>query len=296
MPSISIIAKGIGLLIATVYLVFGLDNPILDYTLFGMVLLTVGIPHGAIDHLTSNPHNSRSSLLPFLIQYILMIVGYTIIWYFFPILALGLFLTMSAYHFGQTHFLSRIEGSNFLSILLFSARGGFCLMVIIFGSFEESAAILDPIIDIRSIIGFQWAILGSLFGLSLILQRINSVKFNLNDLVELTLLPVLLYLTPLAVSFILYFGFWHSMPSMIAEYRYLKQYPCCRNLTAFVKQLMPFTLISLVGISIILWIGLTYFSNEEIVLLFFILISLISFPHILYMDDFIKKRVNTGRY
>ncbi len=295
MRGISIIAKGSALIIAIAYCIFGFDYPLLDYSLFGLVLLTVGIPHGAIDHLTSNPHTTKSTLIPFLIQYIFMIVIYTIIWYFIPVLALGLFLLMSAYHFGQTHFLGRMEKNTFRAALLYSARGAFCLLVIIFGSFEDSRAILSQIIDISPVFEYQWIILGGLLLLSIALQLLNHIHFSFNDILELTLLPVLLYLTPLAISFILYFGFWHSIPSMIAEYRYLKQYPCCRSFGAFIKQLLPFTGISLLGISMILWIGLNYFSSEDLVLLFFVLISLISFPHILYMDSFIKKRVNTGQ-
>jgi len=296
MANISIIAKSIGLIIAIAYLVIGPNYPVLDYALFGLILMLVGIPHGAIDHLTSNPNTSKSTLGPFLIKYVLMILIYSVVWYFLPMLALILFLGMSAYHFGQTHFIKRIEVSSAKTALLYLSRGAFYLAIIILGSFEDSQSILASIIDITPLYQLQWYILFSLFFLSLIMQRICRVKFSSGDLLELTALPVLLYFTPLAVSFILYFGIWHSIPSMVAEYHYLRQFPCCQNLGDFLKQLLPFTFLSFVGISLILWAGLTYLSSEELVLLFFVLISLISFPHILYMDNFIKKKINTDRY
>ena len=70
MRSIEGIFKALGLGIGCVYALFSFDFPILDYGIFLLILLTAGIPHGAIDHLTSNPHTNQKSLIRFLINYL----------------------------------------------------------------------------------------------------------------------------------------------------------------------------------------------------------------------------------
>jgi Brp/Blh family beta-carotene 15,15'-monooxygenase len=109
------------------------------------------------------------------------------------------------------------------------------------------------------------------------------------DFLELTVLGGLLYYSPLLVGFITYFGFWHALPSMIEEYAYLKRIPQFSTFKKFIVQLLPFTLISLIGISLILMIGQHYLETSQLILIFFIMISLISFPHIIYMDRFLRK-------
>jgi hypothetical protein len=44
-------------------------------------------------------------------------------------------------------------------------------------------------------------------------------------------------------------------------------------------------------LTIAMVLGIKYLDENELILLFFILISLISFPHILYMDQFLRKKI-----
>jgi Brp/Blh family beta-carotene 15,15'-monooxygenase len=97
--------KILGLLICLGFSFFNQDSHWIEMSLFALILLVVGIPHGAIDHLISNPVFEIRSFKFFLMKYISLIGLYLIVWYFFPLLALLAFLVMSAYHFGQTHFI-----------------------------------------------------------------------------------------------------------------------------------------------------------------------------------------------
>ena len=259
-----------------------------SYGFFGLILLLVGIPHGAIDHLTSDPFITKPGLVRFVGLYLLLIALYLVCWFFFPLIALIAFILMSAYHFGQTHFIG-VRVPKTLDIVLFLSRGSFFLAFILLGNLEETSAILKDIViiqlsDIQSI-----GILAILFSFTIGIQLYQLKGLRRKDIFELTVLGALLYYSPLLVGFITYFGFWHALPSMIEEYAYLKRIPQFNTFKKFAFQLLPFTLISLIGISLILLIGQHYLETSQLILIFFIMISLISFPHIIFMDRFLRK-------
>lgn len=108
MRNIEKIGKTIGLMIAIVYLLFFQGNQIFEWVLFASILLTIGIPHGALDHLLLNPKISNKGLVKFILKYLAIIVVYLVVWIFLPVPALLVFLLMSAYHFGQSHLLEMI--------------------------------------------------------------------------------------------------------------------------------------------------------------------------------------------
>jgi Brp/Blh family beta-carotene 15,15'-monooxygenase len=195
---------------------------------------------------------------------------------------------MSAYHFGQTHFI-RVKIPKTLDIVLFLSRGIFFLALILLGNLEETSAILKDIVTIQlshiQSIGLIVILLSGTIGIQLYLLK----GLRRKDIFELSVLGALLYYSPLLVGFITYFGFWHALPSMIEEYAYLKKIPQFNTFKKFAIQLLPFTLISLIGISLILMIGQRYLETSQLILIFFIMISLISFPHIIFMDRFLRK-------
>ncbi len=287
MNRIENLAKVLGLVICLIFAIFPEGNAGLQLTLFAVILLSIGIPHGAIDHLISNPKIDRKGLGRFLIVYLSLIAGYLIIWYFLPLLALGAFLVMSAYHFGQSHFISenQLKGSTWP---LFLSRGGYFLFAILLGDWKATQSILSTLVDLVFLESSRLFILGVLGVSTLLIQALLGPKFSKIQLLEIFILGPILYFSPLLVGFISYFGFWHALPSMLSEYKYLRTYAAYNSLKKFGIQLLPFSLISFIGIGLILFLGLKLLNTNQLILLFFILISLISFPHILYMDRFLK--------
>jgi len=293
MNRVELFSKIAGVFLCVFFMFLPHEFQAVEYLLFGAVLILVGIPHGAIDHLTSNPEIDKKGLFKFLILYISLISIYLIAWIYIPVTALVAFILMSAYHFGQTHFINR-HVKNKLKSLLHISRGLYFLIVILAGDLVLTSAILKPIVTIPDVSPSY--ILFPLLVITATIQWFSSIKFSRSDFIELLILAPILYLSPLMISFIVYFGFWHALPSMTSEYTYLKKYKKYNTFRKFGKQLLPFSLISIVGIAIILVIGVRYLEKNELFLLFFILISIISFPHILYMDKFWDKITNTARY
>jgi beta-carotene 15,15'-dioxygenase len=282
--------KILGLMICLGFSFLNHDYQWIEMSLFALILLAVGIPHGAIDHLISNPVFEISSFKLFLIKYLSLIGGYLIVWYFFPLIALFSFLVMSAYHFGQTHFI-HISSPVKHSWLLNISRGGYFLAVILVGNWDTTRLILSSLTSLEFINEYRFWILGSFLILTVLIQSFFGPQWSKTHLLELIILGPILYFTPLLIGFIIYFGFWHSLPSMLKEYDYLKKFKAYETPSKFAVQLVPFSLISLLGIAVILFLGIKYLDENELILLFFILISLISFPHILYMDQFLRKKI-----
>jgi Brp/Blh family beta-carotene 15,15'-monooxygenase len=267
--------KILGFLICLFFSFFYQDSQWIEMSLFVLILFMVGIPHGAIDHLISNPVFDIGSFKLFLMKYLFLIGIYLIVWYFFPLLALLAFLVMSSYHFGQTHFI-HISSPIKLFWLLNISRGGYFLAVILVGNWDTTRLILSSLTSLEFVNEYKFWVLGIFSILTLFFQTFWGPKWSKTHLIELMILGPVLYFTPLLIGFIVYFGFWHSLPSMLKEYDFLRTFKTYDTPTKFAFQLVPFTLISLVGIAVILFLGIKYLDENELILLFFILISLIS--------------------
>lgn len=205
MKNIEWCLKGLGIAFC---LVFAFDADLsINYQLaiVAMILFTVGIPHGAIDHLLSNPHPTRQTLIRFLAQYLGLIIIYLVTWIYLPTFALVSFLLMSAYHFGQSHFLG--EKSTRLSWITYLFRGAFFLSVILFGDITMTQYILEPLIKLNIHQSFGLGLIFFTGIISLALQKIEGIHIRSKDLWEILVVAPALYFSPLMVGFIVYFGF-----------------------------------------------------------------------------------------
>ncbi len=289
MARIEYLAKGLGLGIALFFLLLPNLPQEIQLIVFALILLLVGIPHGGIDHLIHNPAICSRGLVQFILRYLLLMLSYGLLWWFLPLAALVAFLGMSAYHFGQSHFLEQGKLENKEGVL-YLLKGAFFLLLILLGDWAMTQEILSSMLSIDLSEDVILGILGFLLVSSLIVQGFSNKPFGLGSGLDYLILAPILYFSPLLISFSVYFGFWHSLPSMLAEYDYLKQIPAFNSPLKFGKQLLPFSGISLVGITGILMAGLEFLDPNQLYLLFFVMISLISLPHILYMDTFLKEK------
>lgn len=282
------IGKIIAVTLALLHILVFRESESFQWIVFALVLLTIGIPHGAIDHLLPNGGNKSKNLSIFILKYLGIIAVYLILWLIFPALSLAIFLLISAYHFGQGHFIHLkivklkkityfVLGCNFLAIILFS-------------DFTATANILKSIIDIEPLVDYSSIVMISLFVSSLILISVQNLSKIYFLLAEVILLSFLLYTLPVLMAFILYFGFWHALPSMMSEFVALTSNIKQGKIKKFIIQLAPFSIISFIGIGIILFFAKSYLNEEQMILLFFILVSLISAPHIWVMNNFLEKR------
>ncbi|WP_157972254.1 Brp/Blh family beta-carotene 15,15'-dioxygenase [Pleomorphovibrio marinus] len=277
-------AYGVGVL----FLIFFRENQTFEWVIFIGVFLLVGIPHGSLDHLIYQERQVPGNLFGFFLRYILVILLYLVLWFLFPVFSLLIFLIISAYHFGQTHFLQ--QENNSLSPLLFLSLGGFYLSLILWSDFENTQAILSEIVNITEWFQAGKLMVVSFFLATSILLLIDFSMKKISLVVEMLVLGTLLYSLPLLLSFVVYFGFWHSLPSLKTQFESLTAHMTKGRIKWFVQRVLPLTAISVLGIFLVVFISSDWLSEGERILLFFTLISLISAPHIWVMDRFIKSR------
>ena len=245
-------------------------------------LITVGIPHGAVDHLLESGNLQHKIKLNFVLKYLGAAFIYLILWLIFPNIALFIFLVYSIWHFGQTDINEwGIQNNTAFKNWIW---GGILMGIILFGHSVETNIILKnmgvELFQINEktgkVISISIAFLAIIWGF---LER------KLVLILSCVLLVISIQL-PLITSFGLYFIGQHSTNG----WRHLKKGLNVNNTSLYLKAL-PFTL----G-AFLLFFTLYFFIEKrlliefqsQIITAFFIFISCISFPHVLTMNVFYK--------
>jgi len=265
---------------------------------FIIIMLTTGIPHGATDHIVyqfeAKKNGQKPSWLIFLGTYIGAMILYSLFWYWLPMVSLAIFLLISAFHFGQSQFLfMKWKEVHPVKIILYVSWGLMILLGIIGFHMEESLAILstlfgDSMIEItydmvsRTVISLGMIWFASMM-VSLLHEKISSRAFFF-ELMNVALLLALSSFTSLLFSFAMYFGLWHSLASISHEIQIIRQEDPAFSWQKFFKSALPFSLLSFVGIGILLLVGQWLNAYVSPYLLFFIAISTLTLPHMLFMQ------------
>jgi Brp/Blh family beta-carotene 15,15'-monooxygenase len=250
----------------------------ISWGILGFGFLSVGLSHGALDHLTAKPIINKKQLVSFIIRYLFKAIILGLVWIFYADLALLLFITYSAWHFGQADFKEWNLKQGWQSL----CWGIIALMIILFFHFEELNLILLQIPNLefvntlKRLSGNQILVLRIfLITGGLLLAAINKSKHILFTLTYLLLCSML----PLLVSFGIYFVGQHSLHG----WRHLSLGLNEPSSQLWLKSI-PF---SIGGASIIIYFLLLSSSNYEGV--FFIILSCLSIPHIFSMHHFYSK-------
>jgi beta-carotene 15,15'-dioxygenase len=250
----------------------------------GILLCTVGIPHGANDYLY-RPDKSLMGILKFLGIYLGMILLYVGLWWMAPLFALILFFIISFHHFGQSNFEN--ESTKHLPSWLW---GIWILALPALLHFNEAMGIFKQMISSEieptpspsyhqmQTIDFNRqliliAALGTLYLISLVLyERENIVRY----LIQFIIVSLWYFFTPLLSGFIIVFCLWHALQSLQHQAIYFKQ-STKGTVLQFTKAMMPLSLIALISF------GVYVYFREFKIAEAFILLSLITLPHVLVM-------------
>jgi len=289
-PKMKYLRYGIALAVVVLYGLFELyaAGSQAEYVLLAAGFLTMGIPHGALDHLLRR--DKKNSLFIFIAEYVFIVVVYFIFWLFFPLFSLLFFLLFSAFHFGESEYEAYgIQSSSLGSYVKAVALGLSILLFIIATHWSEATDIIlsyDPALRnlIRSKIFHQSMNLVAVLAYTyLVLQVLLSKGRKFTGLLFMLSLGILL---PLALSFGLYFVLQHSWNAWLHMKKELK----LSSWTLY-KEAIPYTVGAVCILSLIFVVDSAVLPySQNIMSSIFTFLSCISLPHFLLMHLFYKQR------
>lgn len=251
----------------------------ISWLFIGLGFCSVGLFHGALDHLTQKINPNKKEYTYFIANYLLKSAFIGLVWYIVPTLALLIFIMYSAWHFGQADYKEWNLQNGPQSLLW----GLITLTIILIFHFKELNLVLVQIpnfpvdnfinnISQNQLYTTQIITVAAGFTLAIL----NKSKLMILTLIYLLLSAML----PLLISFGIYFVGQHSMHG----WKHLKQGLNEKSSNLILKAL-PF---SVGGLVIILFF--TLFAGVNYLGIFFIVLSCLSMPHVWSMHYFYHKQ------
>jgi len=244
-------------------------------------LVFLGIPHGGNDFFYRKEKNTAGSIR-FLSMYLGVMLLYLALWFVWPMLSLGLFLLISIHHFGQSNFNTNqiwsldsvLWGSWLVGFpVLKHSEEVFGVFATMLGQSESKVSGLGHLNDSGLLVVSIIFVL--MYGA--VLYRSHRSSW-LSYLLQWFLVTVWYWFTPLLLGFVVVFCFWHALQSMQYQLDYVSvNYKQNRKKT--LMGFVPFGLMALVGMGFLL-----RFDLESNLGFAFVLLSLVTLPHVVVMD------------
>lgn len=288
------LAISVPLILLSIFLPGFVSNAALILVLFSVFL--IGIPHGAIDHIISSKlfgtGESLSGHLLFYSSYLVIMLVLGLIWIFAPVIGMIIFLLISLYHFGQADMEEFLLSKKFAPFW-YVFRGTMIILLIIFSDTSTTFPILTTAmnLDTDTFSSFLadplWvvaAVLVTYFVGQLFLTFKGLIRSPLIFFAESGLLVLLLLITGPLIGFAVYFAVWHSAGHIHEMRSFLELKGERMTIGGFYKKAAPFTLISLFGLFLLVLLQNAFSVQEQFLTLMFILISVLTLPHMLIVD------------
>lgn len=254
----------------------------LELPLFMLVIATVGMAHGSLDHLINGKDllkTSWSSYLKFYLAYLIVAALIAIIWWTEPLIGLAIFLISSAYHFGQAELIAQSQSK--WSARFFRLFWGLSLLFIPIyihaDSMLEGLLSLDYVGENFDLSSFSLiGLIISTAALVIIpLSGLLPVRTAVPALLSLLALSSIFYFTPFLYGFALYFGIWHAWPALITASKELG----LKNPSSWIKALAPNYLAATLGL--LVWIFSSWSLDQSTIISgALILLSALTVPHL----------------
>jgi Brp/Blh family beta-carotene 15,15'-monooxygenase len=257
-----------------------------------IILILFGVPHGALDlYIDQHLQKTDTKQNIFLLKYLANIVLYAAIWYFFPVLALIIFIAITAFHFGEIDWMGKT--STFIHKVVYTLLGFAWILFLltknvnfaldIFLTMGRSAIKKDFLIELANrIYPYTLLTIGVIHFILFIFKKyFFQVEANFYySLLQTMLLICFVLFMPLWISFTFYFGFWHSLLSF-DKIRISFNIP--NNISGWKGLLFkaaPFSIMAWFGFAYITFLTLNSKDASGIFTLLFISLSVLALPHL----------------
>ncbi|MCW5520648.1 Brp/Blh family beta-carotene 15,15'-dioxygenase [Aureitalea sp. L0-47] len=251
------------------------------------LIFSVGILHGSNDLAIMSKLRSVSGLRRLIIvlgSYILVVLIAGAFFYWLPELALAGFILFSAYHFGEQHWesLETLQPKGFRG-LFFAGYGLLILFLLFYTNMGATQEIISSLSG--QIIPESWFVYGLLSSLVLTVIAVFYllVKKQIDygrvafECFLLLVFGIVFRYADLIWAFAIYFIYWHSIPSIFGQLKYLYGEV---SLPSFKLYLKSSSIIWAISVGSMLMLFYIFKDNQEIIMpLFFAFLGAITFAH-----------------
>ena len=283
-------------------IIFKLNNFNISPFICLLLILTIGVSHGSLDHVKGkklfNILNINNIAI-FYFSYILIAILVIIIWVTTPFISLIIFLLVASYHFGKEDTQFLINENSYFNQLLFFLKGLLIVIAPMFFHFNETIAIFKFLLVDNEIFysTLEFIEVNKILPIAIILSSLSSIclflkKFEIKKLIifldYFSILVLNYYLTPL-VAFTVYFCFLHSIRHSITLIYEIDKNDFKNGLKVFGWKALPLTVLTAIFCLIGLYLlNNNYDFNSSILKIIFIGLASLTFPHIL-LEYFLEK-------
>lgn len=255
------------------------------YNMIALIcVLVIGIPHGGFDAAIARSRGWPQSFFYFItfhILYLLLALFVIIVWFFYPLLFLAIFLTLSGLHFG----LSDIKHHQSMNLIPIIAHGGLIPIIIPYYNKVEVGTFFTILVGPHnSLTLLQWVdylIIPWFFVMIIYAWKMISTKQYLYDYMSLLLLCFLALILPPIITFSIYFCLFHTPRhinltlkefSIIDKRRSIIE-ACIYSLVAILSMLYFYT-----------YVLTDYTISERSLLIVFVGLAALTVPHMILVD------------
>jgi len=271
-----------------------------------IAVVATGMPHGAVDHLVAAQlyglDFTWADQAKFYGGYLALMALYGAFWVVAPVGALGVFLVMTMYHFGQAD-LAYWELSPAPARFVYLSRGLF----LIGAPISAFPAAVDPIFD--AIAGVQvtaWPLLSTqpmavfgglvaqhvlvLGGMAMAADEVDGIDAA-REALNVSVLTALFGVVHPLVAFAVYFGLWHSLGHILELLRFFRRRDVPpETLSAFYRKAALFTVLPFIGLGALYWMTQAFGSTDQMIALLFIIIAVMTLPHMVIVERLYQER------
>ena len=283
-------------------IIFKLNNFNISPLICLLLILTIGVSHGSLDHVKGkrlfNILNINKISI-FYFSYILIAILVIIIWTIIPFISLMIFLLVASYHFGKEDTQFLINENSYFNQLLFFLKGLLIIITPMYFHFEETVAIFKLLLVDNEIFysTLEFIEVNKILPIAIILSSLSSIflflrKFEIKKFIVFfdyfSILILNYYLTPL-VAFTVYFCFLHSIRHSITLIYEIDKNDFKNGLKVFGQKALPLTILTAIFCLIGLYLlNNNYDFDSSILKIIFIGLASLTFPHIL-LEYFLEK-------
>ena len=256
------------------------------------LIFFIGLPHGSFDGAIASlvGFKTKTEFAKFVIYYLLLFSFVILFWFYFPIIALLIFIIMTIAHFGLCDW-SNYNIKKYKYSVSF-VYGMTVIFGIIFFNEEQSLKIFQYLTNDKIYYFQTYLIIPYLLTLLSVIYLLflsyKETKLRLG-IIEIFFLLLIFYLFDALLSFAIYFCFFHT-------YKHLKNliknvYLHLKNKKFVLYSTLIFTVVSWFGgLIILLFLVQNYTVYESILKIIFIGLAALTLPHMILVDVVYRKK------